>query len=57
MSEQSIDTLNHLQVAKKFMEETNGTHPTEFIKAKALSAIVEALIYIAENGVENHEHH
>lgn len=51
MSEQSIDVVNHLQTAKDYMDETNGTHPAEFIKAKALAAIAEVLIHIAENGV------
>lgn len=50
-SEKNVDAVNHLQTAKDFMEDTNGTHPAEFVKAKALSAIAEALIYIAENGV------
>jgi hypothetical protein len=50
------DNVDHLDIAKRFMEETNGTHPADFVKAKALSAIAEALIHIAENGVK-HEHH
>ena len=48
---QNVDTLNHLEVAKKYIAETNGTHPAEFTKAKALSAIAEVLIHIAEHGV------
>lgn len=52
----TTDNIDHLGIAKKFMLETDGTHPTEFIKAKALSAIAEVLIHIAENGVK-HEHH
>jgi hypothetical protein len=52
-SEQNIDVESRLQIAKKFMDETcDGTsYPVEFIKAKALIAIAEVLIYIAENGV------
>lgn len=57
MSKQNIDTVDHLRTAKNYMAETVGTHPVEFIKAKALSAIAEVLIHIAENGVGNHEHH
>ena len=55
-SEQNVDAVNYLQTAKDFMEETNGTHPVEFVKAKALSAIAAVLIHIAENGVK-HAHH
>lgn len=52
----TTDNVDHLVTAKSYMAETNGEHPAEFIKAKALSAIAEVLIHIAENGVK-HEHH
>ena len=55
MSEQNTDAVNHLQTAKDYMADTNGTHSAEFVKAKALAAIAEVLIHIAENGVGSNE--
>lgn len=52
----ATDNVDYLGTAKTCVAETNGSHPVEFVKAKALLAIAAALIHIAEKGVR-HEHH